>query len=145
MSALDTKISIVVVCVFIWIGFIGAISFMEAWIKFRAPGITLPLGLGIGKLVFFALNKMEWLFSLIIIISLLYARNPLNFNSIFFLIPFVILLIQTFWLLPILDARADLHIQGEVISSSFHHFYYVGLETIKLVSLFIFGIKLLTQ
>ncbi|WP_200881112.1 hypothetical protein [Cellulophaga sp. E6(2014)] len=44
---------------FIWVGFIGAISFMEAWLKFRAPGIDTALGLGIGQLVFSALNKVE--------------------------------------------------------------------------------------
>ena len=38
--------------VFLWIGFVSAISFMEAWLKFRAPGVTLTLGLGIGRLVF---------------------------------------------------------------------------------------------
>ena len=25
---------------FVWLGFVGAISFMEAWLKFRAPGVT---------------------------------------------------------------------------------------------------------
>ncbi|HQO86046.1 MAG TPA: hypothetical protein PKX84_00190, partial [Bacteroidia bacterium] len=44
----------------LWIGFVSAISFMEAWLKFRAPGITIPLGLGIGRLVFNVLNKIEW-------------------------------------------------------------------------------------
>ena len=42
---------------FLWIGFICAISFMETRLKFRAPGVTLPIGLSIGKLVFRALNK----------------------------------------------------------------------------------------
>lgn len=27
--------------VFLWISFVCAISFMEAWLKFRAPGITV--------------------------------------------------------------------------------------------------------
>lgn len=31
-------------CIFLWIGFVLAISFMEAWLKFQAPGITLALG-----------------------------------------------------------------------------------------------------
>jgi len=49
---------IMVIVAFLWIGFVAAISFMEAWIKFQAPGITVPLGLGIGKIVFAALNKV---------------------------------------------------------------------------------------
>src|SRR5664279_3321230 len=44
---------------FVWLGMVLAISFLEAPLKFRAPGITLPLGLGIGRLVFRALNGCE--------------------------------------------------------------------------------------
>ena len=36
-----------------------AVSFLEAPLKFRAPGVTLPIGLGIGRLVFRALNSAE--------------------------------------------------------------------------------------
>jgi hypothetical protein len=61
--------------VFVWVGFILAISFMEAWLKFLAPGITLELGLGIGKLIFNALNRVE-----IVIISLLFLYS-LNTNN----------------------------------------------------------------
>ena len=43
----------------VWLGFVLGISFLEAPLKFRAPGITRELGLGIGKLVFGALNKVE--------------------------------------------------------------------------------------
>ena len=52
------KMPIALICTFLWIGFVCAISFMEAWLKFRAPGISVPLGLGIGRLVFNALNKV---------------------------------------------------------------------------------------
>ncbi|RYG21549.1 MAG: hypothetical protein EOO07_02375, partial [Chitinophagaceae bacterium] len=60
---------IAVICTFTWIGFVCAISFLEAWLKFRAPGVTLPIGLGIGRLVFAALNKVEWIFAVAIMIS----------------------------------------------------------------------------
>ena len=33
-----------------WLGMVLAISFLETPLRFRAPGITLPLGLGIGRL-----------------------------------------------------------------------------------------------
>jgi hypothetical protein len=36
-----------------------AISFIETPLKFRAPGVTLQIGLGIGRLVFRALNACE--------------------------------------------------------------------------------------
>ena len=41
---------------FVWLGMVLAISFIEAPLKFRAPGVTLAIGLGIGRLVFRALN-----------------------------------------------------------------------------------------
>ena len=44
---------------FVWFGAVAAISFMEAPLKFSAPGVTIPLGLGIGQLVFHMLNRIE--------------------------------------------------------------------------------------
>jgi len=37
---------------FVWLGMVLAISFLEAPLKFRAPGVTLQIGLGIGRVVF---------------------------------------------------------------------------------------------
>lgn len=138
------KYPIAIGAVFIWIGFIGAISFMEAWLKFRAPGITLPLGLGIGRLVFGALNKVELVLSITIIASMLFSGiKGFEWKHLFFLIPFLIVLLQSLWLLPALDVRAEMHIQGQEVPPSNLHFYYVGLEVVKIISLFIFGIQLL--
>lgn len=132
---------IALISTYIWIGFVCAISFMEAWLKFRAPGITLPLGLGIGRIVFDALNKMEWIFSIIIILNLFFSNEKkITWNNVYFSIAFFILLIQTFWLLPALDARAELHIQNKIVLPSNIHFYYIILEMIKVISLSIFGI-----
>lgn len=131
--------------IFIWFGFIGAISFMEAWLKFRAPGITLPLGLGIGRLVFNALNKVEWALLFIIIIDLfpVIRKNIIQFPTLLVLV--IILLMQTFWLLPVLDHRAELHITNQAVTSSNFHFVYVGLELIKISTLIIFGYILLKK
>jgi len=135
------KQPIALISTFVWIGFVCAISFMEAWLKFRAPGITLPLGLGIGRIVFSALNKMEWVFSIIIILNLFFSNEKkITWNNVYFFLAFFILLIQTFWLLPTLDARAELHIQNKIVLPSNIHFYYIILEMIKVISLSIFGI-----
>ena len=42
-----------------WAGFVSAISFLGAWLKFRAEGVSREIGLSIGKLVFTALNRVE--------------------------------------------------------------------------------------
>ncbi|MBK6392226.1 MAG: hypothetical protein IPF70_17000 [Saprospiraceae bacterium] len=138
------KMPIALICTFLWIGFVCAISFMEAWLKFRAPGITVPLGLGIGRLIFNALNKVELVFALVVIINILWnSSDILKWQNLAFAIPLTLLLIQTIWLLPALDARAELHIQGQFVPPSNLHFYYVGMELVKVVGLSIFGITLL--
>lgn len=130
--------------VFLWIGFVCAISFMEAWLKFRAPGITLPLGLGIGSLVFKALNKVEWVFVILMALDLfLFHRSGIDLSRILFLIALLILIIQTLWLLPALDARIPLYQQGVEVPASPLHFYYVGTEVVKVVCLIITGIHFL--
>jgi hypothetical protein len=115
------SIIFIVVCTFVWVGFIAAISFMESWLKFRAPNVTLTVGLSIGKLVFSALNKVEWAFAIIIGINLLFfgsAIKPL-FGDWFFAI-FIIIVLQTVWLLPALNKRAEALISGKRLV--FHSF-----------------------
>lgn len=72
-----TKFQLAIASVFLWIGFVCAISFMEAWLKFSAPGVTIPIGLGIGRLVFSALNKVEWLLAIVIIVNLFMTNSKL--------------------------------------------------------------------
>ncbi len=132
---------IAVICTFTWIGFICAISFMEAWLKFRAPGVTLPIGLGIGRLVFAALNKVEWVFAVAILISNIRIAKKISINP-FYIVTVLGLIVQTIWLLPALDARAELYIQGQTVAHSNLHLYYVIAEGVKIIALFVFGTKL---
>src|SRR5665647_2428931 len=101
------SIIFIAACSFVWTGFIGAISFMESWLKFRAPNLSMPVGLSIVKLVFSALNKVEWAFVIIISVSLFfYASQIESMLVVFFLIIVLIMIVQTSWLLPTLNKRA---------------------------------------
>lgn len=141
-----SKLQLAIISTFLWIGFVCAISFMEAWLKFRAPGVTLPIGLGIGRLVFGALNIVEWIFALIIISNLFYAKTKLlTTQNTLYIIALLMLMMETIWALPALDARAELYIQGQDVPSSKLHFYYVGMEIIKVACLTVFGIKILNK
>jgi len=141
-TRIEVKQPVTLVAIFLWIGFVCAISFMEAWLKFQAPGITLALGLGIGRLVFEALNKVEWVLALAILINLIFIKRKVDRKLVLTIIPILILLVQTAWLLPMLDIRAQQVIDQEVLAPSNIHFYYVGLEFIKVVALLILGISL---
>lgn len=117
---------------------------MEAWLKFRAPGITLPLGLGIGKLVFAALNKVEIILLTLTAITLLYRRvdRPLR-RWVYYLgyALFAIVAVQTAWLLPVLSHRADLYISGADVPASSIHLYYVLMELAKMILLITLSIQ----
>ncbi|MGC8802897.1 MAG: hypothetical protein ACP5PS_03870 [Bacteroidales bacterium] len=107
--------------------------FFESWLKFRAPGITLPMGLRVGKKVFNALNKVEWtLFVITIVLKVLSADQPQLTGLVFLGSP---LLLQTFYFLPILNQRAEKIIAGETVSPSWHHVGYVIADIIKLIIL----------
>ncbi|MBC7388447.1 MAG: hypothetical protein H7329_04490 [Opitutaceae bacterium] len=125
---------------FIWFGYVAGISFLEAPLKFQAPGITLPLGLGIGRIVFRTLNKIEIVFA-IVISCIAFFKIKADVIKIVTALLFVILAIQTFWLLPFLDNKAEMIIKGISAPPSQLHFFYIALEALKLVLLFVIGIK----
>ena len=137
---------VAVACLFTWIGFVCAISFLEAWVKFRAPGVTVPIGLGIGRLEFGALNKVEWVFAIVVCVSaFLSNKSPFTVPNISLLIIVTILVLQTVWLLPALDVRAELYIQHKPIAHSNLHFWFVGAELTKVITLFITAVSLFKQ
>lgn len=127
--------------IFIWIGFVGAISFMEAWLKFQAEGVTLSIGVAIGNLVFNALNKVEIILCLGVVFTLFSNRKDNQSLLRIALIPIFILCIQSIYLLPELDERVQLIIANKTVSKSYLHLIYVVFEIIKVTSLFVLGIK----
>lgn len=127
----------------VWIGLVLGLSFIEAPLKFQAPGITTNLGLGIGKLVFSMSNRIQLGFLVIVSLSLVLNLMTPNWKYLpFFLLVMLIMLIQTFYLLPALDDRANLRISGQIVESTYHHLTFVGLEILKLISLTFLYIKL---
>jgi len=123
---------------------IAAISFLEAPLKFRAPGITQALGLGIGKRVFTALNRVEIVFALLLIATLAIKRPPLDWPIFLLLAVIVMLVVQSVWLLPNLLRRADLVISGGTPGNGRLHLIFIAFEAIKLILLISAGIAALS-
>ena len=126
---------------FIWFGAVCAISFMEAPLKFGAPNITLELGLGIGRIVFHALTKVEISLAVLLLVSFLYTRSRRDLSFALAAIVFAILLLQTVWLLPVLDLRASALLQGEPLPPSHLHIVYIAVDVIKVVLLLTIGFR----
>ncbi|QHS56594.1 hypothetical protein GWR56_13960 [Mucilaginibacter sp. 14171R-50] len=123
-----------------WLGFYMAISFMEAPLKFTAPGLSMAEGLQIGKIIFKSLNTCEWTFFLILIITCIVQKTT---RMGFYLITAIslILVVETKWLLPILDHHANEIIKGGTVTDHNAHWLYILLEVIKVPVLLLIGIE----
>jgi hypothetical protein len=63
--------------------------------------------------VFSTLNKVEWVFAIAIVFSFYISKNNFfTIQNLAFFLPLLALILQTFWFLPVLDHRAQMHIQG---------------------------------
>lgn len=116
---------------------------METPLKFKAPNITLPLGLGIGRIVFSALNKVEIVLAVLLLISFFFVRPQNKFALASFGVIALLLVLETIWLLPVLDARAAQVIAGSAAPHSNAHLFYVAFEVIKFILLFALGVSLI--
>lgn len=126
---------------YIWLGMVVAIS-IEAPLKFRAPGITLPLGLGIGLIVFRALNRAEVVLAAATAATFAFAPRPVAATVLLVALA-VTLLVQVFVVRPRLEARARIIIDGGTPPRSRAHLSYIALECAKLLMLAAFGIILM--
>ncbi|MFF8594282.1 hypothetical protein ACF061_23075 [Streptomyces sp. NPDC015220] len=128
---------------FVWLGMVLAISFLEAPLKFRAPGVTIPIGLGIGRLVFRALNLVESVLAVVVIVAVAAGGAPALVVALTAAVA-VLLLAQLVFVRPRLNRRSDRVLAGEEGPRSRGHLVYVALEFAKVAALIALGIGLLT-
>lgn len=117
----------------VWCGMVAAISFMEAPLKFKAPGITRQLGVGIGRLVFGALNRVEVVFSLATVALIVF--NGFIAASVAALAASGTLLIQLALIRPMLRRQSERVLAGEASARTSSHLWYVAAEVVKFVAL----------
>lgn len=130
--------------VFGWLGMVVAISFIEAPLKFRAPGVTLPIGLGIGRLVFRALNLCELALAGTIIATFA-VRLPVIGAAVSSGVAVVTLIVQLAAVRPLLNRRTRAVLAGTDAPGSRAHLVYIGLEVVKVIALVIAGVQLLAE
>ena len=129
---------------FVWLGMVLAISFLEAPLKFRAPGVTIPIGLGIGRLVFRALNLVEAALAAVVIVAVA-VGGPSVVIVVLTAVVAVVLTVQLGVVRPRLNRRSDRVLAGEDLPRSRGHVYYVAFEITKVITLTVLGISLLAQ
>jgi hypothetical protein len=102
---------VAVAVTFVWCGMVLAISFIETPLKFRAPEVTVRIGLGIGRLVFRALNTAEIVLALALIGAALIEHPPRNI-AMTGAVAVIALIVQVSVVRPRLTRRSDLVLAG---------------------------------
>ncbi|WP_063036968.1 hypothetical protein [Nocardia grenadensis] len=118
----------------LWLGMVLAISFLEAPLKFRAPGVTTELGLAIGRLVFRALNTVEVVLAAVLLVAAV-VLAPAGAVRVWLAIAVVILVVQLAAVRPPLSRRSGRVLAGEKLPRSTAHYWYIGLEIAKVIAL----------
>jgi hypothetical protein len=126
---------------FLWLGMVLAISFLEAPLKFRAPGVTLQIGLGIGRLVFRALNTIEVILAALILIAVAVGSAAAGAVTAL-MAAAVVLALQLVAVRPRLARRSAAVLAGEDGPRSRAHVAYAGLEVVKAGALVAGGVVL---
>ncbi len=127
----------------LWLGMVLAISFLEAPVKFRAPGVTLQIGLGIGRLVFRVLNVIEVVWAGAVVSSVIFG-GAAALPQVGGIGAAAVLAIQLAAVRPALTRRSNRVLAGAEGLRSQVHLVYVALETIKVAALLVTGTSLLS-
>jgi hypothetical protein len=130
-----------VAATFVWLGMVLAISFMEAPLRFRAPGVTVEIGLGIGRLVFRALNAAEVLLGVVVVAAMVGGYPSAALGSS--VVALAALTAQLIGVRPLLRRRTAGVPRGAAGRRSHAHLAYVVLETVKAAALLMAGVFLL--
>ena len=139
----STATGVAVALTFLWLGLVLGISFIEAPLKFRAPDVTLRIGLGIGRLVFRALNAVELVVAVALTVTLALGRAESRAAEVALVLAGVALLVQLVLVRPRLARRTDAVLAGDDAARSHAHVAYVALEGAKVVALVVGGALLI--
>ncbi|MEV0685180.1 hypothetical protein AB0I35_15070 [Nocardia sp. NPDC050378] len=139
---MSTASAVAVAVVFVWLGMVLAISFLEAPLKFRAPNVSLAIGLGIGRLVFRALNIVETCWAAILVVTLVLGL-PGTAAGAAVTITVLALAVQVVVIRPRLTRRSDAVLAGLDAPRSHSHYLYIAVEVAKTIALLVAGIALL--
>lgn len=117
----------------VWLGLIIAIDLIEAPLKFQAPGITIPLGLGIGRLVFLAMNITEVAIAIVLALALWRSAADRRSWSIFG-ISAALLVLKFAVIRPLLAQHTNAVLAGGE-GGSMTHYFYIATDAVLFVAL----------
>lgn len=118
----------------VWAGLSLGVSFIATPAKFLAPSLSLPVALDVGRATFHLYNGLEFaLAGLAAILAL--AASDRRRVLLAFVAPLCLVLVQAFWLLPVLDQRVERLQAGLALAPSSLHIVYIAAEAGKVLLL----------
>jgi hypothetical protein len=123
---------------FLWAGATLGVSIIATPARSTAPSITRVVPLDVGRVVFAALNKVELLLLVALLIVVRVAGLSRQWWGIGAFLALVVIA-QGVWLIPELAARTDLIISGVEPPPSYAHAVYSSLELGKITALLFYG------
>lgn len=139
-----TATAVVAGVAFTWLGMVLAISFLEAPLKFRAPDVTVRIGLGIGRIVFRALNAVEAVLAVTAVVAVATGGVPGPVVAAV-AAAVAVLVLQLAAIRPVLNRRSDRVLAGGNPPRSRAHLLYVVAEAVKVVALVVVGVSALSS
>jgi hypothetical protein len=126
--------TLLAIILLLWAGMILGISFLEAWVKFRAPSLSKPVGLDVGRTVFRAFHQAQWMLIAIFLAAMAFLPGVCLY-SLYLLIPLLagsLLSVQAFWLFPPLCRNVELILANKEPIKGPYHWIYGVVEISKL-------------
>ncbi len=114
----------------LWAGIVIGVSLIATPVKFQAPSLTIPVGLEVGRYTFRLMGRLELCFLIAAIIAAGLAQ-PRLLSVVALALVIVEVVLQRYWLLPVLDGRVSEILAGGPISFSIHHWVYAVMEGLK--------------
>lgn len=122
----------------VWLGLLIALAFVETPLKFLAPGMTLEVALGVGRLVLTAADIAGVvLLAVITVLALPRPRVP-RAGLIVLGALWVVLLAQVAIVRPLLNARTDVILSGGDPGESSLHVVYIAADLLLVAGLVAF-------
>ncbi|HEX7079736.1 MAG TPA: hypothetical protein VF329_01825 [Gammaproteobacteria bacterium] len=152
----DAAVLVLAVVGLVWLGALLGVSFLATPVKFLAPSLTLPVALDVGRQTFSWFGRIEVVLALAGFASAAafglpalrsaFARRGTPHASAGLFTPGALALVtaaallaavavQNLWLLPTLDARVEVILQGGTPPPSSLHRIYIAMDTLKLAGL----------
>jgi hypothetical protein len=119
-----------VVLLAVWAGIVIGVSLISTPVKFQAPMLTMAAGLDVGRYTFRLLSEIELGLAAVAIAAAVLAR-PQRLVASALAVVIAAVVVQHYWLLPVLDARVTRILAGEPVRPSSYHTVFAAIEVIK--------------